>query len=389
MSSVVRPSLGSIVPSLYLASALYLLSPRAVQAESVIAYKYQDYREGGGRVRVQVHQALLEQTLGTDARLKLTGVIDTIAGATPTGQPAPTPGGQVPLTQMHDKRKAWTFEASRQFSRVNVSLGAANSRESDYVSTGFSLNTVTDFNQKNTSLLLGLAGTDDKIKVFYQPERAGKHTFDAIIGVTQLLDAKSTVQFNLSYGRATGYLSDPYKIIQKNTEILPGLFLPLTFAENRPAERDKWVAFAGYNATSDKLNGALEAGYRLYHDSFGTTSHTLSLAWFQKLGAQFILSPSFRLYHQSAADFYHITLDGTSIVPGDEPDPDGPFFSADYRLAKLRTVTYGLKLVWQPKESFQADVAWERYEMTGRDGVTPASAFPDANIFTAGLRFTW
>ena len=38
---------------------------------------------------------------------------------------------------------------------ANVALGFGNSRESDYVSNGYSINTLTDFNQKNTTLLLG------------------------------------------------------------------------------------------------------------------------------------------------------------------------------------------------------------------------------------------
>ncbi len=379
----------STLAGLCLMLALWLLAPRQAAAETVVAYKYQDYQEGGGRIAVQAQSALIEQNLGTEARLKFTGVLDAITGATPTGQPSATPGSAVPLTTIKDRRKAWTLDVSRQFGRVNLALGAANSRESDYVSTGFSLNSLTDFNQKNTTLLVGLAGTSDDVKVFYQAARAGKRTFDAIVGLTQLLDAKTSVQLNLSYGRASGYLSDPYKIIQKRTELLPGLFLPLTFGENRPDERDKWIAYAGYNHSIEKLHGAVEASYRLYHDSFGLTSHTVALGWFQNLGAQVIVTPTIRYYTQSAADFYQVSLDGSAIAPGSKPNPTGPFFSADYRLTDLRTLTYGVKVVWTPNKTCQFDLAWERYEMTGRDSVTSASAFPQAKILTAGVRISW
>ena len=364
------------------------LGPGEVTPEMQMGERITTYASDG-RIKVQAQSALIEQTLGPDGRLKFTGVIDTITGATPTGQPAATPSGAVPLTNIDDRRKAWTLDVSRQFGRVNLALGAANSRENDYVSTGFSLNTLTDFNQKNTTLLVGLAGTNDDVKVFYQAQRAGKRTFDAIAGITQLLDAKTTLQLNLSYGRASGYLSDPYKLIRKNTELLPGLFLPLTFGENRPDERDKWIAYASCNHAVEKLHGALEASYRLYHDDFGITSHTVALGWFQQLGSQVVVSPTVRYYQQSAADFYHVTLDGSSIVPGAKPNPAGPFFSADYRLTKLRTLTYGVKLVWTPNKTCQFDLAWERYEMTGRDGITSPSAFPQARILTAGLRLSW
>lgn len=376
-------------PAVCLATSLILLSPRPGRAETTTAYKYQDYHESGGRISVRAHYGLIEQTFGTEARLKITGVIDTITGATPTGEPANPATGQVPLVVINDRRKAWTADFSRQFGATNVAIGAANSRESDYVSTGFSLNTLTDFNAKNTTLLVGLATTDDDVKVFYQPARESKRTFDAIIGVTQLLDQNTSLVLNATFGTASGYLSDPYKIVRKNTELLPGIFLPLTFGENRPDQRDKWIAYAAINHTVEKLKGAVETSYRLYHDTFGITSHTLAATWLQRLGDQVILAPSLRYYQQSAADFYRVSLDGTTINPGSRPNPAGPFFSADYRLSRFNSWTYGLKLVWTPKPSFQADVAWESYRMEGRDGITSKSAYPTAGIFTVGFRVAW
>lgn len=376
-------------PALLCAGVLFLLQPRSARAESTVTYKFEDYQESGGRVGVQAQYALIEQSLGTDAKLKLTGVIDSIAGATPTGEAPTTPGGDVPLTQMHERRKAWTADFSRQFSRVNLGVGIANSRESDYVSNGASLNTLTDFNDKNTSLLLGVSATDDTIRVFYQSERVKKRAWDAVIGVNQLLNPQTSVSLNFSFGHVSGYQSDPYKIITKETELAPGLFLPLTFPENRPDKRNKWIVFAGLNHAVEAAHGAIDASYRLYHDSFGTTSHTITLAWLQKLGTHFVLIPSLRFYQQGQADFYHVSLTGTDIVPGDLPNPSGPFFSADYRLSKMRSVNYGLKLVWNPTEHVHLDLAVDRYDMTGLDDLTSASAYPDANIVTAGIGITW
>jgi hypothetical protein len=253
------------------------------------------------------------------------------------------------------------------------------------VSTGFTLNTLTDFNEKNTTLLVGVSGTADEVKVFYQAPRADKDTLDLIVGITQLLGENTSLVVNAAYGSASGYLSDPYKLVRKNTELLPGLFLPLTFPENRPDEREKWVGYAAINHSAAKIKGSVEASYRLYHDSYGITSHTLSAAWFQRIGEQTILVPSLRFYRQGAADFYQVSLDGTSITPGTTPNPSGPFYSADYRLAQFETWTWGLKLVWNPKPAFQTDLAWERYRMRGRDGVTANSAFPEANIVTRHL----
>ncbi len=168
--------------SVGLAALLLCLVPRAGRSEGAVNYKYADYQEAGGRVGVETQGVLIEQDLGTDTRVKIEGLLDALAGATPNGQPAPAGGDQVPLSHMSDRRKAWSADVSRQFTGVNVTLGAANSRESDYVSTGLSLNTLADFNQKNTTLLVGLAGTEDDIKVFFQPQRAQKRTRDLIVG---------------------------------------------------------------------------------------------------------------------------------------------------------------------------------------------------------------
>ncbi|HVU22769.1 MAG TPA: DUF3570 domain-containing protein [Opitutus sp.] len=371
------------------AGAWLLLQVRAARAENALSYKYVDYREEGGRIAVESHYGLAEADLTPDMRLKLTGVIDAIAGATPTGQPPATPDGPVPLTNLHDRRKGWSAELFRQFPRVGVSVGYANSRESDYVSNGWSLNTLTDFNEKNTTLLLGVAGTDDDVKVRYQTPWLKKRTSDFIAGVTQLLDPQTSVSFNVGYGRATGYLSDPYRIIEQYTEVFPGIFLPLTYGENRPAARDKWTVFAGVNRAFPQVHGALEAGYRFYRDTFGTTAHTLELAWFQKLGEKFTLEPNLRLYDQGAADFYRIDVTGAAFTPTGRAMPQGPFFSSDYRLSALRTYNYGLKAIWTITAKWQVDLAYDRYEMRGKDSITSPSAYPRANTVTTGVRFTW
>lgn len=369
------------------------LAPRALRAENSISYKYEDYAEENGRIAVRTHGVHVEQDLGPQMRLKLDGLHDAITGATPTGVPASTPGGQVGTSILHsERRKAWNVDLARQIKRVNVSFGFGNSRESDYVSNGWSVNTVTDFNQKNTTVLLGVAGTDDKIKVLYSSlaPRARKHTNDIILGATQLLSPLTSVTANVTWGRARGFLQDPYKLVQKRTQIFPGVFLPITSNENRPDYREKWILFLALNRSFPEARGALDASYRFYNDTFSTDAHTVDLSWFQRLGGKFILRPSLRVYQQSAPFFYYYNLDNTSIVPiSGAPRPQGPFYSSDFRLSEMRTYNYGLKLIWNATDALQFDVAFEKYDMRGRDGVTPRSAYADARIFTVGGKFSW
>ncbi len=386
------PPRRSTLQSLLATLALVAGTARTGRGEAAVSYKYEDYQESGGRIGVQTQGALLEGTIGTATTVRVGGVIDAIAGATPNGQRAPAGSDQVVLTSLTERRKAWNAEMARQFPRLNAALGVAHSREGDYVSTAFSLNTLTDFNQKNTTLLAGAAVTTDDIKAFYQfPSPVlGKRTLDVIVGATQVLDPRTSVSFNVTFSRAHGYLNDQYKLVQKATEIVPGIFLPLTFPENRPDRREKWITLATVNRAFPDVRAALEGSYRFFHDNFGIASHTLSLTWLQRVGSRVTLEPLVRWYRQDAARFYYYNLDQTPIVPVfGAPRPQGPFYSSDYRLSALDSLTLGLKVSWRVSDRLEINAAWKDYDLQGRDGATPASAYSQAVITSAGLKFSW
>ena len=234
------------------------------------------------------------------------------------------------------------------------------------------------------------------MKVFYQPAWAHKRTSDLIVGVTQLLDPRTAVTFNLTWGDAAGFLSDQYKLVQKSVAVAPGVFLPFTYGENRPDQRNKVIFLAALNHAFPELHGAVETSYRFYHDTFGTTAHTLQFTWIQRFGEHLILQPDVRLYQQSAANFYYYDLAKSPIAPtvsfgepGPLPNPKGPFYASDYRLSALRTSTYGLKAVWIVNPRLQFDTGIRQYDMRGRDGVTPQVAYPRAAILNIGMKFSW
>ena len=381
-------------PLVVLLTILTAVRPRPARAENGFRYLYQDYHETNGRVGVKTSSAEANQDLGTDMHIKVGGVIDAIAGATPTGQPAPPGSDQVVLTHMHGYRKAWSGEFSDQFPRVHVALGFSRSLEYDYVSNGWSVNTLTDFNQKNTTLLLGYAGTENNIEVQFRPPVGyspwyKKHTHDFVAGLTQLLDPRTSLTFDVTWSHSTGYLSEPYKLVLKNVQIFPGVVIPQTFGENRPWEREKGIALLALNHAYPKVHGAVEASYRFYDDSFGIVAHTAELAWYQHLGPAVIVRPDLRLYQQDAASFYHYNLDQTAITPARIPTPSAPHYSSDGRLSALQTIDYGLKVVWTAAAWLEFDATVEAYRMRGTDGVTPQSAYYQANISSIGVKISW
>ena len=131
--------------------------------------------------------------------------------------------------------------------------------------------------------------TTDDIKAFYRfPSPVlGKRTLDFILGATQVLDPRTSVSVNVTFSRAYGYLNDQYKLVQKSTEIVPGVFLPLTFPENRPDRRVKWITLATLNRAFPDARAALEGSYRFFRGDFGIVSHTLGLTWLQRITATY------------------------------------------------------------------------------------------------------
>ena len=385
------PLPGPAVPAIPLALLLLLASPRAAHADDFVAYRYENYTESGGRVGVRTQGLAASEDLGTDMNIGVTLVDDAIAGASPTGAPAPAGSSQVPLAHLEDHRKSWEADFSRQFRMVDVTLGASESREHDYVSRGWSLSTKADLNEKNTTLLLGVAGHSDDVETFYDPEHlyVGKRAFTAIVGITQVLDPRTFVSLNVTWGHETGFLNDQYKVVGKTVELVPGSFFALVFAENRPGERDTGTLLASVNRAYPDAHAAIEASYRFYADTFGITAHTVELRWIQKLGGAVTVSPEVRLYGQDAASFFYYNLDDTDIMPTRVPDSGGTHYSSDYRLSSLYGVTYGIKAAWKIRDHVQLDVAYNRYDMRGRDGVTPRSAYPTANILSIGARVSW
>ena len=117
-------------------------------------------------------------------------------------------------------------------------------------------------------------------------------------------------------------------------------------------------------------------------------SHTVSLSWFQKLGKHVVVSPMFRFADQSEADFYGVRFPGDASLPPDDPFyvPIPDHYSADYRLSAMQTFTYGLSATWKIKDRVSLDVAYKRYDMFGKDNVTSKDAYPNANVFSGGVR---
>ena len=298
-------------------------------------------------MRTQVLDA--GQGIDADTQLGLVLTNGMIAGASPTGIPAPAGSGQVPLARLSDHRKEWEADLARQVGSVNIDAGVSESREHDFVSRGGSLNTLSDFNDRNTTLIAGIGGDDDDAETFFTAARpyAPRRAFSSVLGVKQLLGPLTTVSLSANWGRETGYLDDQYKLVQKTLELAPGSFFPTPFAENFPDTHDFLALLASVNRSFPGARAALEAGLRLYRETYGGSAGTLEAGWLQKLGGRLDLEPSLRLHEQGAglvplrpgnARSYYVDRGAAQTLWADE--------LGTLLFVVVWMVMYGLKLMW-------------------------------------------
>jgi len=384
-------------------------------AQEDFVYRYEQYQENNGRIAVVSHQGAFNVTLAPWLAFKGQVVNDAVSGATPTGLPTldHIPAGtfaasiwddSYALARMKDNRMAGFGEPTFIFGDNRLSIQGSYSGESDYISRGVAINYSRDFNEKNTTLNVGWSHDFDTIEKgnspygqLFQDDNGNpidlkKDADDFIVGINQLLSPKTVLTANFEMGYENGYLGDPYKGF---------LFYDGTAGpENVPNQRVKEIAYVQLTHFFTRLNGSVEGSYRFYHDSYGIFAHTVSLAWYQKIGKYVTLSPSFRYYTQSAADFYNVTLPGyvgaVSLNPGDPTPYDGnpqpvipEYYSADYRLSRLQSLSAGVTLQCKVVNHFYIEASYQRYVMQGMDGQTPAWVYPNANSFTVGARLTF
>ncbi|MEI6653230.1 MAG: DUF3570 domain-containing protein [Verrucomicrobiota bacterium] len=372
-----------LLPTLRPAEALTL--PEAQRYDS----GFQVYQEDGERMHIEsfYFKGLID--INADTSLRFQYLHDAISGSSPTG--ALHNQTELPfLSPMHDIRQGILGALARQFGDHRVEVEVSQSKETDYLSRGLALSDTWDLNQKNTTLAFGINYLSDEVTVRgIAPQ--DKHSIDFFTGLTQILDKNTVVSANLTLGYNYGYLNDPYKGIQRTDVIIfddgsmSNPFLNL-YAENRPDHRFREVLQLQGTHFFEPCNAALDAVYRISNDDFGVFSQSIQLEWRQAIGEKFEVTPYFRYYRQTAADFFRNTLDGfipITVSPPDHPNGSSPNYAADYRLSALDSLSLGLRLTYQFCDNFSASVSYERYQMHGvGSNAAPSAAYPSADIWS-------
>ncbi len=331
--------------------ALPAVQPVAAQVapeEGSVSLKYLDYLDSQpGAKRVRIRAPALSAVVPVAGQWLFSGTLisDAISGASPAYHTRA-------ISPLTDERNAGDVAVTRYFDGASLSVGANYSKESDYIGRGVSLRYAFSSDDRNTTWSAGVAlGRDSIAPVNRAVLDESKRRSEWLLGVSQVLTPVDIVQINLGHQRASGYLSDPYK-----------------FFDERPRQRRQNTLALRWNHHVDAIGATLRTSYRYFRDSFGIRAHTLGAEWVQPLaawGGGWTITPSFRLYSQSAASFYvDASPDFTSPFPPNPPD-DALVYSEDQRLSAFGGRTLGLKVARQLPGGWTVDLKVERYVQRG------------------------
>ena len=319
--------------------------------------------------------------------------IDTLTGATPNGASASNvpqtftqasgagsyqvEANQLPTDDTHmDTRMAFDAGYKDQYSKdLSIAYDGHLSMEFDYLSFGAGNSYQWDFNQRNTSLYFGFNGEYNRVHPvgnipiplsLMTPAGSPQNRLGASdsrsavelgLGLTQIIDRVSLVQFRYTRSNYSGYLNDPYKLLSVVDDQNPANFggtLEYRY-ENRPASRDIDTIYLAYKR--DLPTGILDLSFRHSEDDWDIDASALDFRYHHKLRARAYIQPHIRFYHQSEAYFYHHSLTSSQPLP--------VYASADTRLASFDAITIGVKYGFSAIGNKRHSIVAEYYTQEG------------------------
>jgi len=296
---------------------------------------------------------------------------------------------------------SWMLPLSRL---ARATLGGKFSYEDDFYSATVSAGLERDFNDKNTTVSIGVNSENDFLqpiggaptplsdyRLFEKDGHETKRGIGALAGLTQVINRNWITLANVSVDRFSGYLNDPYKIVS----VVDAAGSPFGYVyENRPDARTRrsvyWENRVGWS------QGSVTAAARYMTDSWGIHSETASVRvrWWLP-GRDQYFEPSARWYRQNAADFFHPWLSDSAPVP--------TTVSADFRLAAFHALTYGLKYGYKLSDhlgrfgretsEFNIRLEWYEQSLRGNPAAPPALSgldlYPKLQAFLLQVGFSY
>jgi len=241
----------------------------------------------------------------------------------------------------------WTRENEKK--GTSFSLGAYYSNEFNYQSIGVSAG-ATKKTKNNGEFGLKLSGYFDRVKLIYpsefEPARtygggrdeedhpdygsSPRQTYTASFSFSQVINSRLQASFLLDLVQQHGYLGLPFHRVyftDGNDAV-----------ENLPSNRFKLPVGLRLNYfLGDKV--ILRSYYRYYQDNWGVRSHTASFEVPVKLTPFFSVSPFYRYYTQTAANYF---------APYAQHAATDTYYTSNYALSAFSSNFFGAGIRMAP-----------------------------------------
>ncbi len=306
------------------ALALAISAPRGARADTSFESKVQVYADSDHtQVISPTVQASADVTPETNVSLGYVSDIVSSASVDVISQAS--------KITIHDTRQQVSAGLAHIFGSLTVHGGYSISHENDYLSNTFSGGISKDLFEKNSTLSIGYGLSLNDVG------RAGDENFSRSLTVnsanvswTQVINRRLIGQLTYELTDAEGYQASPYRFVpvRATLDAAPSEWI----AETDPDSRWRHAIVIGANqAVGD--DSSIQGDYRLYHDTWGITSHTLGARYFTRLSPKVELRLRERYYTQDAASFYQ----NLYTTPQ-------KYMAYDRELSPLWSETFGAKL---------------------------------------------
>jgi hypothetical protein len=249
--------------------------------------------------------------------------IDSMTSASPNRSP-----------RMQDQRNEYDIGASWTNGKgALISLGGIFANEIDYVTIGGSLRGAYDLNDRNTTLLAGLAiGRDIISSVVDKEFERHLTTVGYSIGVAQVLTRRTAIRVRYDGGFLRGYQASPYRAVRFgnwNAVPRPGgdsfLFVNAnqTEPEKLPFTR---LRHAGVLELVQSIlpDVAIAPSLTVSIDDWGLLAEAASLELRVARPAGWRFTGAYRFYHQGGTDFYAAPTSIATATPEWRPTTPTP-----------------------------------------------------------------
>lgn len=275
---------------------------------------------------------------------------------------------------------SWSIQNEKKGTRIGVNASFSN--EFDYTSIGIGTSFTKTSKNRNTELTGKLQAYLDQWKVIYPIELrhntvprgedddyplAPRNSYSASLSFSQIVNKKLQILLLAEPTYQTGLLATKYQRVFFTDNSVQ--------AENLPDNRYKIpLGLRANYFIGDRF--VIRSFYRYYMDNWGVKAHTIDLEMPIKITPFVSVSPFYRFYKQTAADYF---------APYGRHTISENYFTSDYDLSKFNSHFFGSGIRLAPPNGLFGKKNWNSLEL--RYGHYSRSNGLQSDILSLHLKF--